>query len=292
MALGDTAPLVTVAHDWTSPVLRERSFPTSVMRTRDGSEQRQSLSHLPTDRLTYRILAPTMGDALSLRALVEAATDNIIRIPRWEDQTRVDTAASAGAAVVVSCDTADRPTFVVGSQVILWRGPGEYEVTTIDGLTSSTLTCDLVDPWAAGTIVAPVTACRLAVPLKLSHWASTSGVLEFVVDCTLGDIAGVGTGGSGVAGVPFAISVTEVTLLTGAREAVYATVTDAAGNVLKGQPIVWTSDYPVDAPISYTPDPHVVIVANPTPVFFGGATITATLGAVSGSALAYQNPFS
>jgi hypothetical protein len=293
VALGDSAPLIVVAHDWTSPVERVREYPTAVMVAEDGTEQRQALSHLPTDTITYRILAPSMAEALAVRAAVDLADDHIVRIPRWEDQTRVDTAASAGSAVTVSCDTTDRPTFVVGAQVILWRGPGEYEVATLDGVTDTDITVDLADDWAAGTIVAPITAARLVEPLTLTHWGSTSGALDLVVECTLADLAGVGTGGSGAAGTPAAIViVADVTVLSCGREPIAARVTDAAGNVLTGQAIVWTSSDAVNAPVSPTSDPHVAIVGNPTPVFIATATITATLGALSDTASANLNPFS
>lgn len=286
MSLGDTAPLVTIAHDWASPVERVRSTPAAVMQNRDGSEQRLSLSHLATDRLTYRLTAPSAFDAAIFPALPDLATDTIVRVPRWEDQTRTGSAADAGSAIVIACDTVDRPTFVVGAQVILWRSPSSYEVTTIDALTTTSITADLVSAWGAGTVVAPVMAGRVVLPVALAHWVPTTGALTFAVDFDLADLAGVGTGGDAAAGVPYAISVTSIVIGRGGRAPIIAIVTDAEGNVLVGEPIAWTSADPVNAPVYASGDPTVAMVGNPN----GGTTsktITATLGAVVGTGGAY-----
>jgi hypothetical protein len=290
MSLGDTASLVTLLHDWSEPVERVRHFPTILIDRRDGSEQRQGLSHLGTDTLTYRLIAPDSTIAQVLPPLIELATDTIVRVPRWEDQARVTTAISAGVSTV-PCDPTDKPTFVADAQVILWRSPELYEVAVIDTVGGSSI--DTVDPttldWGAGTIVAPITAARVVLPLSLTHWGTaTTGAQSFVVECSLADLAGVGTGGTGTTGTPDAIVVSDpVSVPPYGRAAFIATVTDAAGNILPGDGIVWTSSDVPNAPVYATSDPGIALVSNPNGLFFSPtATITATLGALTDSGTA------
>jgi hypothetical protein len=286
MSVGDAATLIPIRHDWSSPVEVEPHTPTSVLPHDDGSEQRLLLSHVSTERVTYRPLPPTSREATTFLALVDLATDAWVRVPRWEDEARVSAAVSAGSGVSIPCVTSNKPTFATGRQVILWRSATEWEVTTVDSFTASEVVADLVDDWAAGTIIVPVMPGRLALPLSLSHWVPTTGALQCVVDFDLRDIAGVGTGGTSVAGVPDAITVTSALVGKYGRAALRATVTDAEGNVLAGQPIVWTSADPTDAPCWASSDPHVVIVENPNGVL-DTVAITATLGAVNDSGSAF-----
>jgi hypothetical protein len=292
VSLGDTATLVTIAHDWASPVERVRTYPTSVLPLHeDGTEQRLGLSDVPTDVLTYRLTAPTALDAAYLTTLPDYATDTIVRLPRWEDQARVADAVTAGSGVVVSCVTSDpltdKPTFVVGAQVIFWRSPSSYEVTTLDAVTDESITVDLADDWGAGTVVAPVTAVRLTLPLELTQWVPTSGALTCQVSTSLTDIAGVGTGGTKAAGVAAAIVVSDTGVPGGGRAPIRARVTDAAGNELPGDGIVWTSADTTNAPVYATSDPRVALVGNPNSLIFTSRTITATLGALSDTGTAF-----
>jgi hypothetical protein len=289
MSLGDTAPLITIAHDWTSPPELVRSYPTSVLpHAEDGTQQRMGLSHISTDVLTYRLIAPTALDAAYLTALPDMATDTIVRIPRWEDQTRVDPpGVSAGSAVVIPCDTTAKPTFVVGSQVILWRSPSSYEVTTIDAVADDSITADLANDWGAGTIVAPVMAGRLAYPVSFTHWVPTTGALELAVAFNLRDVAGIGTGGDGEATVPTSIEVHgTMPIRWGGHAAVFVVVRDAEGNVLyPPRDITWSSADPTNAPVWASSEPGVALVGNPNAMTFLDVMITATLpGGLSDSA--------
>jgi hypothetical protein len=198
-------------------------------------------------------------------------------MPRWEDQSRLSAAASSGSAVVIACNTADKPTFVAGRQVILWRDANTWEVTTATAVASGSVTADLASSWGAGTIIAPVMPGRLVLPLALSHWVPTSGALQCAIDFDLTDIAGVGTGGTGTTGTAAAIVVGDTAVGKASRGAITATVTDAAGNRLPGTGIVWTSSDATNAPVYATSDPSVAMVGNPNGLLVN-KTITATLG--------------
>jgi hypothetical protein len=129
------------------------------------------------------------------------------------------------------------------------------------------------------------------LPLALTQWVPTSGALQCVVDFSLADIAGVGTGGAAVAGVVATVGVRGhysggISVGKFGRAAAVADVYDAAGNRLSGTGIVWTSSDPTNAPVWATPDPAVAIVGNPNGVT-ATKTITATIGAVSGNASAF-----
>lgn len=287
MTVGTAATLLPIRHDWASPVGFDVSVPTAVLAHDDGSEQRLLLSHLTTERVTYRLLAPTNKDAGTLLALVDVATDTWVRVPRWEDESRVDApGVSSGSAVAIPCNTADKPTFAVGRQVILWRDANTWEVTTCDALSSTDVTADLVSDWGPGTIIAPVMPGRLVLPLAVSHWVPTSGALQCVIDFDLTDIAGVGTGGTATTGVPTAIRVTSTTVGKFGKAPMVATVTDVEGNILTGEGIVWSSADPTNAPVYASGDPTVAVVGNPNGLL-ATKTITATLGAVNGSGGAF-----
>ena len=291
MSLGATAPLLFLAHDWSAPVERVRTIPTAVIGpARDGTEQRQALSHLATDVLTYRLIAPSMTDAMTIRATVEAATDAIVRMPRWEDQSRVPAGGVSSGVATLPCDTTDRPTFVSGAQVMVWRSPTQYEIAVIGTVSSSSL--GIVDPlvssWAEGSIVVPITACRVRIPVDLTHWAPTSGALSLTVETSLADLAGVGTGGTGSTGTPAAVTiVADVNNPTRGRSALRAVVTDAAGNTLPATGLTWSTSDPTNAPIYATTDPAVALIANPNDLETGNVTVTAILGALSDTATAW-----
>jgi hypothetical protein len=295
VTLGASAPLVLLRHDWSVPVERSRRHPSVVLGPqRDGNEQRLSLSSVATDTMTYRLIAGDMRgqftawyDAETIRQLVPSATDALVRMPRWEDEARVDTAVSAGATTI-PCDPSDKPLYVAGSEVLLWRDPQTYEVATIDTVGGSSI--DVVDPlandWGAGTILAPITPCRVVLPLDLTNWVpSTAGAQTFVVECSLADIAGVGTGGSSTTTTAAAISVSNVAVGSLGRAPIYATVTDASGLVIPGDGIVWSTSDPINAPVTNTADPAVAMVGNPNAID-SSATITATLGALSANGTA------
>lgn len=297
MTLGASAPLLPIRHDWSVPVERVRRFPSTVLGPqRDGSEQRLSLSGTATDTLTYRLLVPDKLGAIPLgrmsalvQSIAQNATDTLVRLPRWEDEARVTTAVSAGDTTI-PCDPSDKPTYVAGSQVILWRDAETYEVATIDTVSGSSI--DVVDPlvndWGAGTIVAPVTAGRIALPLDVTHWVPiTAGVLTFALECSLADIAGVGTGGSSTTATAATLSVSGVSVPAGGRAAIYATVADATGLPIPATGLVWSTNDAVNAPVTNTADPGVALVGNPNRLDNNSSfTITATLGALTASTTA------
>jgi hypothetical protein len=250
MSVGDTAPLIALGHDWSAPPELARGVPTAILEHETGSEQRLALSHVHTDRMTYRLLPPTARDASILLTLADVAVDTIVRVPRWEDQARVTPAGvSAGSAIVIPCDTTNKPTFAIGRQIILWRDAHTYEVTTAAAIAAGSVTADLASDWAPGTIIAPVMPGRLVLPFALTHWLPSTGALGLVIDFDVRDIAGIGSGGAGVAGVPFVLTVSDTSVSHKARGPIRAFVTDAAGNYLVNQPVVWTSADPTNAPV-------------------------------------------
>lgn len=293
--LAVSAPLVVLRHDWSAPVERERTFPTVVLGPqRDGNEQRLSLSDVPTDTVTYRLIAgdargqfTAWYDAETIRVVPRMATDALVRMPRWEDEARVTTAITAGATTI-PCDPTDKPLYVAGVEVLLWRDPQTFEVATIDtvGASSIDVVDALVRDWGAGTIVAPITPGRIAFPLDLTQWVPvTTGAQQFAVTFSLRDVAGVGTGGSSTTTTAAAISVSNVSVGSRGRAAIYATVTDASGLAIPGTGIVWSTSDPINAPVTNTADPAVAMVGNPNAID-SSATITATLGALSANGTA------
>jgi hypothetical protein len=285
-----SAPLITVRHDWADPVDVEPTIPSRVLTAETGEEQRLALSHVAATIVTYRLLAPTANDAAQLKTVVDEATDGLVRIPRWEDEARVTTAVTAGATTI-PCDPNDRPTFVAGSEVLLWRSPTNYEVAVIDTVGASSI--DTVDAlaadWGAGTIVVPISEARLVTPLSLTHWVPTSGALTVSFEVGLRDLAGLGSGGTAVAGTPATLTLMwrgplYNTLYRFGRAMVTAEVFDAAGVPLTNVDITWTSADDTDFEVWPTLNPHVAVVeATRVLAGFDTVALTATAGAASDS---------
>lgn len=287
--LAPSAPLLTVAHDWTSPPERTATAPTAILSAEDGSEQRLSLGGVVTETLTYRLLAPSYGDAAQLKALLDNATDALVRVPRWEDQARIPDGSSVLAGdSTIPCDPSNKPTFVAGSEVLLWRSASSYEVAVIDTVGGASI--DVVDPlasgWAAGTTVVPISEARVVLPITLTHWVPTSGALDVAFTIDVRDLAGLGTGGTAITATVGSMAIAWRTapslLYYGSRAVLAVEAFDAAGNPLTGVPVVWTSGDP-DAAIWATVDPMVAVVegrrtAGPFP---NDVTLTATVGSVS-----------
>lgn len=289
--LAPSAPLVTIRHDWTDPVEIEPTWPSRVLTKEDGTEQRLPLSQAATEVVTYRLLAPTYGDAANLKTLLDNATDALVRVPRWEDEARVTTAVSAGASTI-PCDPSDRPSFVAGSEVLLWRSATSYEVAVIATVGGSSI--DTVDPlvsaWGAGTIVVPINEARVQLPIALTHWVPTSGALAVAFAFDVRDLAGIGTGGGAVTGTVASLSIawrnesTAPSLLRSARIIVAAEAFDAAGDPLSNVPVVWSSSSVSDGVVRATLDPMVAVVEGTRTAFaFADITITGTVGSVSDS---------
>lgn len=287
--LAPSAPLITVAHDWTSPVEAEPTIPSRVLVAETGEEQRLALSHIASTVVTYRLLAPTFGEAAQLKTLLDDATDGLVRVPRWEDQARVTTAVTAGATTIF-CDPSDKPTFVAGSEVLLWRSATSYEVAVIDTVGGSSI--DVVDPladdWGAGTIVVPISEARVVLPISLTHWTPTTGALDLAFVVGLRDLAGLGSGGTGTTAAVASITLTWRGLIASkdiyrfGRATIVAEAFDAAGDRLTGVPIVWSSSSVTDLEVWPTGNPMVCeLVAVRVAVGFAGVDVTATVGAVS-----------
>lgn len=291
--LAPSAPLVTIRHDWSDPVEVVSTLPSRVLAKEDGTEQRLPLSQSATEVVTYRLIAPTYGDAANLKTLLDAATDALVRVPRWEDEARIPDGSSVLAGdSTIPCDPSDRPSFVAGSEVLLWRSPTSYEVAVIDTVGGSSI--DTVDPlasdWAAGTIVVPIHEARVHLPIAITHWVPTTGALAVAFAFDVRDLAGIGTGGAAATSAVASLSVawrnesSAPLLRVGARMIVAVEAFDAAGDALSNVPIVWSSSSVTDAVVYATLDPMVAVVEGTRTAFASATvTITATVGAVSDS---------
>jgi hypothetical protein len=297
-----TLPLLPLVHDWSSAPVVERTWPTSVLPRRDGTEQRLGLAATPIVRVTYRFAAFATAEAARVAAFPRLGLDEDLRcrVPRWEEQVRLAAAVDAGATALpcILAGGALDTDFAVaaGDEVLLVHPPTAAgiaaEVVTVDAVTASALT--LVAPgtaqaWGAGTIVVPLAVARLVAPLELTRYRDPVVAPAWTFELETRDVAGVGAGGSPVMGQAAAISVSAVTpsgwVLRGSRAMITATVTDAAGNLLAPTGLVWASAEPAVLSVRPTGTPGVALLRNERTDGSLGAshsvTITASIGAVS-----------
>lgn len=305
-------PFCPLPHDWDTPVPRQTRYPVRVLERRDGSEQRLLLSDTPVVETRYAHVLSTIEEGSEFRAFLWTVLgddgDRRCWIPRWEDGTDLTAAVSAGGTTLpVASGALDERAFAAGGTVLLWRpSPTSrlvVETATVDSLTDTSvvLTAGVAADWPLGTRVFPVSVGRLAGDVDVQRLHPPYGRVSLAYELDARDLAGVGTGGTGAAGVPAAITVSQRVWIpgqsahvpeamsvgpypyAGAWEPVYARVTDASGLELREQAITWSvvsSAGPGAAAVHATPDPHVAVVFAQGPLD-GAIDVTATLGALS-----------
>ena len=163
---------------------------TDVQTSDNDSEMRVPLRPPAQPRRTLDFVASAMNtrEAALLDNLIWGNQPDPIGIPIWPDGTFLASSAAA-SATSLTLDTTYGGTvnreFAVGSYVALWTNPFLWEIKAISGITSpGTLAiAALVNAWAAGTIVLPLTVGTLRSALPRRRPAASIGDLSITVDC-------------------------------------------------------------------------------------------------------------
>lgn len=166
-------------HNWTEPVIERLSWLTSVLRKRDGSEQRIRLRQRPRRTIEYTALIGGQ-DELDMRrrfdALLWSSQPEEIMVPFWPDAVSLPADHSSGSSfinmgldfVLDGFDIDDSESYLM-----LWRDYRTYEIVKFTSATffpsgigpSSSwgwhlnLETNLVNTWTKGTVVVPARRC-------------------------------------------------------------------------------------------------------------------------------------
>lgn len=151
------------APNWAQPVTETFGFLTDIIVSYRGMEQRIQLRAVPVGTIRYATLLDDVRDAQMAGAILFGNQARAFGVGRWQFQTRLLQNASAGDHDIF-CDTSDIP-FEPGGMVLLWTGPYQWEVQTIESVLPDRviLNFGLIQSWTAGlTVVLPIVIGRLS----------------------------------------------------------------------------------------------------------------------------------
>lgn len=158
-----------------------RSFRTSILASRTGSEQRSRLRTLVTRCVVYALDQTSAGLSNYVRRKLFSYLHLVMGVPLWTDVAVLSAEAASGQAVI-QVDSTQYKAFEDGERCVILSAddPDSYEVGTIQSHnnTSITLTGNLVNTWASGLEVYPIIKCRLATGQKISALTASVDHLE------------------------------------------------------------------------------------------------------------------
>lgn len=129
--------IAEIRPNWVNPVIEAHEFKTSVITSRNGTEQRDALRQTPRIEVTLR--ADTMGD-LGRRVVadVQRFRDSGFHLPiRWRNLTlQGDHAAGATALTFAE----DLPWWIVPGTQLIVETTGAQELVEVSSLTGRTVT--------------------------------------------------------------------------------------------------------------------------------------------------------
>jgi hypothetical protein len=305
-----TVPLLPIPHNWVSVVEHARTWPTAVLPTRNGDEQRIAQSVTPRETLRYTLTTITAEQAMNTTAPVIAAvtastsvTRGQVRVPRWEDALPLASAVGASDTVLplvlVPTDDAGYRRWSNGGDVALWI-PGARSVAVVTLAASGAIAADALTlaagvgaDWPAGTRVAPVVTGRLVEGLEWTRLTGDKATATFAItlDTALAGTVTLGSGTAGRAQVPAVASISlsgrlgwgTMLFRSGQQETLVAVCRDAAGVVIPPPPLVWSTTNPSGYQIRVPDAASGVAYVSGGSVVGGLVTVTEPVGGVSAS---------
>ena len=181
---GNRVFLFSAPPNWNKPLKETLTWNSGVSRSFAGDEQRQSLVERPRLRLEYDYVLANHNDIATLTNRVFGWELRTLAVPRWQDRSSLDSAASVGNTVV-SCNTAHLG-FYDGGLALIYVSPTVWEVLDILTVAAGSLTMELPvrNNWPAGTKLFPVYIGQLPSKMKWKKitdrvWA---GKVKFAAD--------------------------------------------------------------------------------------------------------------
>lgn len=138
--------------NWQNGVIESLEWATSVLRTRDGSEQRRMLRMQPRRRFQFNFTLK-QSESQSFDNFLWENQSGLIYAPVWMDKSKTIGPTSGN---IIQCDTVNK-SYTAGQYVLL-LSQTDYEILTIQSVAPEliTTTANLTKSWPTDTEVYPV----------------------------------------------------------------------------------------------------------------------------------------
>jgi hypothetical protein len=186
--------------NWASQVTERLEWLTAVNEMRDGTEQRHRMRQHPRLTLDYDFLIHH-DDAHMLPSMLFGWQGRAWGVPLWHQGQRAVSVINAGAQVI-PCDT-EGYEFQVGSSIVIYSSPTQYEALTITSITPTEVTTSstVQRNWPGGTWLFPLRIAFLqgAPEIKKITGEVATGPVQFL---SQENLAGDGTWATSYKGRP------------------------------------------------------------------------------------------
>jgi hypothetical protein len=168
--VGVRLTVFALSPQWGAGVEELTSWITSVMQSRNGTEQRIGLRAAPDRELGFTALAATAQEAGLVSTRLHSGGMLLFTLPYWPDRIAPSSDVAIGTTVI-PVNTTMRD-FEVDGLAILWRDSATWEVGRITAVSSSSITLSsaTTKAWpAAASLVIPLLPARLVEIPELGH---------------------------------------------------------------------------------------------------------------------------
>lgn len=176
-----TIPWLPLFPDGSQPVTEVLGYPTSILTSASGREQRIRLREYPSREFTMRMVEMEARETSRLLYALEQGHDFNAYVPFWPEAFQL-TADHVATDVTLNVDrTTERiQWFGQYSQALLWRGEGTHARYTFIAEAAGTVDVDppLAESWAIGSWVVPLWPCKIVAVGKIDRATDTAVVLE------------------------------------------------------------------------------------------------------------------
>src|SRR5688572_26976190 len=122
-----TIPWIPLFPDGSQPVTEVIGYPTSIITSTSGREQRIRLREYPDREFTMRMVEMNARHVSRLLYALEQGHDFNAYVPFWPEAFQLTTAAVATDTTLLTDRTTERlEWFGQFHQVLLWQGEGNY----------------------------------------------------------------------------------------------------------------------------------------------------------------------
>lgn len=152
-------------------------FLTDVMPGYNTAEQRVSLRAVPVESLEFSFLCTDARQSGLADSLLFGLQDEVLAVPLWQHGSRLTSTTIVGASTFFTPDDPRDLPYRVGGLAVLWRDPFTYELFTVSGVTSNSVTTSDTASveWPTGSVIMPARLARVASRVGVVR--STTGVL-------------------------------------------------------------------------------------------------------------------
>lgn len=187
-----TIPWIPLFPDGSQPVAETLIYPTSILTSSSGREQRIRLREFPDREFTMRMVEMDARQVAHLLHALEQGHDFNAFVPFWPEAFQL-TSAHVITDTTLNVDrTTERiQSFGQYIEVMLWNGEGTGARYTVlsEGVGTIDIDVGLAENWPAQTWVVPLLSCKITAVGAIDRATDNAMVLESLtarVDWALG----------------------------------------------------------------------------------------------------------